>query len=91
MIKNWGKFNESYSNDEINKISKDLIEISNTGDFRKLDDILDGYFISGIIEPLFKYTEFRYNDISREIREFLTKHIVGSRWTDGLMRNRTHL
>lgn len=77
MIKKWGNFiNENFLQEAKKKVTAGFIgeeEINNliTEDFIKK------------VQKLFIYTEYRYSELSKDIRKFLNESFPGSRWTHG--------
>lgn len=87
MIKTWGNFINENANflEEIKKKLSTTDMSSGVPNFigeKELDELYTKEF-SEEVQCLFIYTEYRYTELSKEIRNFLNETFSGSRWTDG--------
>ena len=89
MIKKWDNFiNESFSDSQLLDIKDTLGEFQGND---KIKTLIKTPMISEIFEYILKYTEWRYDDISKEISDWYTEKFselegwVGSRWQEKLL------
>ncbi len=89
MIKKWVKFLESYTDEQLSEI-KDKV-----GDFmgeKEINDLISSDIFKDIMGGILKYTEWRYDKISKEIYTWYKKEFnddpswVGSNWESKLRR-----
>ena len=87
MIKSWANFINENANflEEIKKKLSTTDMSSGVPKFideKELDELYTQEF-SEEVKGLFIYTEYRYTELSKEIRNFLNETFPKSRWTDG--------
>ena len=89
MIKKWDNFiNESFSDSQLLDIKDTLGEFQGND---KIKTLIKTPMISEIFEYILKYTEWRYDDISKEISNWYVEKFsklegwVGSTWQENLL------
>jgi hypothetical protein len=89
MIKKWNIFLESYSDKELSEIKDKVGEFMGE---KEINDLIKSSILKDIMEFLLKYTEWRYDKISKEIYTWYKKEFdeepgwVGSNWESKLLR-----
>lgn len=89
MIKKWNIFLESYTDKELSEIKDKVGEFMGE---KEINDLIKSSILKDIMEFLLKYTEWRYDKISKEIYTWYKKEFdeepgwVGSNWESKLIR-----
>lgn len=89
MIKKWNIFLESYTDKELSEIKDKVGEFMGE---KEINDLIKSSILKDIMEFILKYTEWRYDKISKEIYTWYKKEFdeepswVGSNWESKLIR-----
>jgi hypothetical protein len=89
MIKKWNIFLESYSDKELSEIKDKVGEFMGE---KEINDLIKSSILKDIMDSILKYTEWRYDNISKEIYTWYKKEFdeepswVGSNWESKLLR-----
>ena len=81
MIKKWNNFiTESYSDKELSDMKDKVGEFIGEEEINKM---ITTEFVDSILSSVLKYTDWRYDNISKEMHEWVIKNLGDLRHTDG--------